>query len=274
MSKPTVNNPLVRSARLATVPAHELKVNPAAQREFRPEHAARILSEWDDDKFQLPYVNRRTDGSMYVMEGQHTVWAYREHFGPENTNLQIQVWLYEGLNEEREAEYFLALNNKKAPDAMTKFRVGVTAGLPDVTDIDRIVRANGCVVTNNNGTHGAIQAVGTVSRIYRKHGGENLGATVRVIRDAFGDGGYEQANLASVSAVLARYGCSEAELIAALLGIRGGSKGLAQRAFMIRDQFGCSVTDATSYVIVDAFNRGKRANKRLVSWFREEQAAA
>lgn len=274
MSKPTVNNPLVRSARLSTVAAHDLKVNPAAQREFRPEHAARILAEWDDEKFQLPYVNRRTDGSMYVMEGQHTVWAYREHFGPENPNLQIQVWLYDGLTEEREAEFFLALNNKKAPDAMAKFRVGVTAGLPDVTDIDRIVRANGCVVTNNNTTHGAIQAVGTVTRIYRKHGGENLGATIRVIRDAFGDGGFEQANLGSVSAVLARYGCAEAELATALLGIRGGSKGLAQRAFLVRDQFGCSVTDATCYVIVETFNKGRRANKRLVSWFRDEAAAA
>ena len=46
------------------------------------------------------------------MEGQHGTWAYREFFlfGEDQ---KIQVWLYDGLTEQEEAEFFLSSTTRR-----------------------------------------------------------------------------------------------------------------------------------------------------------------
>ena len=267
--------PTNRRARIATVNAYDLKVNPAAQREFNATQARDILAKWDDDKFQLPHVNQRTDGSMYVMEGQHTRWAYCEKYGdPDKRTAPMQAWLYVGLTEAEEADMFLALNDKKNIQPLPRFRAAVTAGLPVECDIDRIVRANGCVVTGTTSTPGAVSAVTALRSVYNSIGPDGLAVTIRVLRGAFGDGGYEQSNLRGVAAVLARYKVDEAPLTKALLSTPRGSKGLAQQAALNREAFGCSIVEATAAAIVDAYNKGKRGKAKLPSWWHVSEEAA
>ena len=265
--------PATRKTTIARVNTHDLKVNPVAQREFRPSWAETILNHWDINKFQRPFVNRRADGSLYIIEGQHGTWAYREHYGA-GDDLAIEVELYDGLTEAEEAEAFLALNNKKPVDALSKFKVAVTAGRPNECRIDKIVRDNGCHITANCSTPGAITAVGAVAKIYANHGPETLAMTIRVLRNAFGDGGYERANLLAVADVIARYNVDEVALTAALVKVPRGSKGLAQQAAALRDAYGCSVPEATAAAIVMVYNKGKRGRARLSSWWRPEAAAA
>lgn len=162
-----MSKPAKTTRNLRNVAADDLSINLVAQREFRPAWANQILANFDPEKFQTPYVNRRPDGSMFIIEGQHGVWAYRHFYGE---GAKVQVWLYEGLTEEQEADMFLSLNNKKPIDAMAKFKVGVTAGRPEECDIDRIVRANGCVVGTSNADN-SISAVSTLTTIYNQHGG-------------------------------------------------------------------------------------------------------
>lgn len=263
MSK--TNSGSARQAHLRWIPADEVQVNPVAQREFRPAHAASILSKFDIDKFQVPHVNEREDGSYYVMEGQHSLWAYREFFGE---GQKVQVWLYSGLTEEQEAEFFLSLNDKKAVDSMTKFRAGVTANRHEESDIDRVVRANGCIVTNTAGDN-HIGAVGALQSIYRGHGAAVLGQTLRVIRASFGDGGYERPVLLGIAGVLARYSDIDGDrLVRQLASIRNGWKGLIQRTALIREQYGVSQAEAAAAAVVEFYNAG-RGGKKVPAWWKE-----
>src|SRR5690606_25127699 len=186
-----------RQCHLQWVKADEIQVNPVAQREFRPAWAHAILDQFDLDKFQVPHVNRRADGSLYVMEGQHSLWAYRQWVGE---GQQVQVWLYDGLSEQEEAEFFLSLNTKKAVDAMAKFKAAVTAGREVECDIDRIARANGCSVSNSK-SESSIVAVGALITIYERFGPKVLASTLRVIRESFIDGGFERPVLLGIAMV-------------------------------------------------------------------------
>lgn len=264
-----LTTPTNRTRKLHTVNVHDLRVNPAAQREFKPNWAAHIAANWDDDKAETPHVNRRTDGSLYVMDGQHTVDAYKAVYAPDDSKpVGIQVWLYEGLDEKREADFFLAFNGqKKAIDAMSYFKVAVTAEYAMETDIDRIVRANGCRVASTSTHKSAIPAVRALITVYKRHGGEALGMTIRILRNTFGDGSYERANLIGLADVMARYNLDEAEMTKALLNFPRGSKGLAQNAAVAREQFGVSPVEGVCYALVEAYNKGKRGKARVPGWF-------
>lgn len=263
MSNPTLKKP-ARQCHLQWVAADELQVNPVAQREFRPAWANRILQNFDLDKFQVPHVNRRSDGALYIMEGQHSTWAYRQWLGE---GQQIQVWLYEGLTEKEEAEFFLSLNNKKSVDLMARFKVGVTAGRPVECDIDRIVRANGCSVSSTRSDN-SISAVASLTTIYEQHGPAVLGRTLRIIKSSFGEGGYERPVLLGLAAVLARYSdqLDEKRLVEKLGSIRNGWKGLVQKSTTIMDTHGVTQPEAAAAAVVEVYNTG-RGGVKLMTWW-------
>lgn len=263
MSKATTNKP-ARQCHLQWVKADDLLVNPVAQREFRLTWAQHILDNFDLDKFQVPHVNRRRDGSLFIMEGQHSTWAYRQWVGE---GQQVQVWLYDGLTEQEEAEFFLSLNNKKAVDAMAKFKAGVTAGRTTECDIDRIVRANGCSVSNSK-SDDSISAVTTLVTIYERYGAAVLGRTIRVIRESFIDGGYERPVMLGIAQVLARYAgeIDEDRLIGKLGAIRNGWKGLVQRTANIKASHGVSQAEAAAAAVVEFYNSG-RGGVKLMTWW-------
>lgn len=263
------SNRPARQSRLTWVSADDLATNPVAQREFKPAWAAELLSKFDVDKFQAPHVNRRADGSLFIMEGQHGTWAYREFFGP---GQQVQAWLYEGLTEQEEAEFFLSLNDRKLVEALPKFKVGVTAGREVECDVDRIVRSCGLHV-GNDASPGAIKAVGALMSIYSSHGSANLRQTLTVIGDSFVEGGYERPVLLGLSMVLARYpDLDVARLVARLSSIRNGWKGLIQKSASIREVMGCTQPESVAAAAVEIYNSG-RGGRKLPSWWRIEDAA-
>lgn len=263
MSNATTNKP-ARQCHLQWVKADVLNVNPVAQREFIPSWGQWLLDNFDIDKMQMPHVNRRKDGSLFIMEGQHTVWAYRQWVGE---GQQIQVWLYEGLSEPEEAEQFISLNHKKGIQALPQFRASVTAGRKTECDIDRIVRANGCSVSKSKGDD-CISAVTTLVTIYERFGGPVLGRTIRVIRASFVDGGYERPVLLGIAQVLARYAgeIDEDHLVKKLSGIRNGWKGLVQRTANLKAAHGVSQTEAAAAAVVEFYNAG-RGGVKLMTWW-------
>lgn len=252
-----------RGGHLEWVPLDQIHINAAAQREFSEPWALHILKSFDIDKLQYPTVNLR-DGVYYVVDGQHSLWAYKMWLGSWEDQ-KIQCMVHKGLTEAQEAELFLSLNNKKSVSVFDKFRVGVNAGRPEECDIDRIVRANQCVITRNRSQSGAISAVGALRTIYRDHGAEVLGATVRIIRDAYGDAGYEAPILRGVAAVLNRFpALDRVRLQLALHDAHAGSKGLLNSAAAIRKNVGGTQVDAVAQAIVKIYNRSK--GSKLPTW--------
>ena len=263
MNKPTNDRPQ-RGAHLRWVRLGDIHINPRAQREFNAPWAAEILANWDLDKFQVPTVNIR-DGKVWMVDGQHGTWGYRKWSG-DDEDQQIQVWAHEGLTEEQEAELFLSLNHKKNVGPLAKFRAAVTAGRPVETDIDRIVRAQGCFVTAQK-MSGAIRAVAALSHIYQAQGAATLARTIATIRDAYGDEGYEKDILRGVALVIDRYSDMDHDrLLDRLRKSQGGSKGLLNRANVLRAMYGTEKAQCVAAAVVDTYNQG-RGGRKVATWW-------
>lgn len=253
-----------RDAHLRWVPLARMRVNPHAQRELNEARVNKIVAALDLEQIGTPTVNLR-DGHYWIIDGQHRIEALRR-FGFEND--QYQCWAYEGLTEEEESEKFLKLNDQLAVDLMSKFKVGVQAGRDEDCDINRIVMAQGLVVSRER-VDGAIQAVGSVQRVYRRADGPTLGRTLRIIRDSFGDAGLAAPVIDGVGRLCARYNgqLDDDGLVKNLRTMHGGVSGLLQKAEQTRRATGTQRGDAVAATLVDVANRGKRGKGRLPDWW-------
>lgn len=264
---PTPKGQFDRDAVLRHIPLDQIRVSTTGQRDLNPARVDRILSNLDLEQIGTPTVNER-DGAYYVIDGQHRVAALRAFF-EDDPDIKIQCWTYFGLSESEEAEKFLKLNDTLTVSAFAKFRVGVSAGRPDESDIDRIVRANGGVVSQDR-IPGAISAVGTLRTIYGRMGGAVLGRAIRILRDAYGDPGFEAHALHGIALVLDRYGSEvdDLTLVTRLGKAMGGVKGLLQRGERYRLMTGNLKAHCVAAAAVDTYNAG-RGGKKLPTWWKD-----
>lgn len=259
-----------REAVLRWIPLDQIRVSTRAQRDLNPARVDRILATLDLEQLGVLTVNSRDD-AFYVIDGQHRHAALLAFFADE-PDIKVQCWTYFGLTEEQEAERFLKLNDTLTVSAFAKFRVGVTAGRPEESDIDRLVRANGCVVSQD-GIPGAIGAVGALRTIYGRTGGVNLGRTIRTVHAAFGDPGLENNVLLGVAYALDRYGkdIDDARLVGQLNRMAQGAKGLVQKGEDYRLRTGNLKSHCIAAAVVDVYNAGlaPRAARRIPSWWKD-----
>lgn len=255
-----------RAARLRWVPIDEMKVNPLAQREINPARVDRLAVDFDLEQMGTPTVNLR-DGSYFIIDGQHRIEALREiGFGGE----QVQCWTYEGLSETDEAEMFLKLNDYLAIPAIPKYRAAITAQRPAETDIDRIVRSLGLVVSASK-MPGAIQAVGTLGRVYSRSGPKVLSRTLRLTRDAYGDSGMEAIVIDGLGLLCHRYNGELDESVALdkLSRSHGGVNGLLGKAEKLRRETGQQKAHCVAAAAVEIINAG-RGGKKLPTWWKAD----
>jgi hypothetical protein len=129
------------------------------QRDFKPHHARAIAKNYSPSLFGLGHVSLRSDGKYYVMDGQHRcAGAIMAGRGAEV--VPFQVW--RGLSIADEAKRFEELNaNKLKVDAMSRFRVGVTAGNPVNVSIVRILESFDLTygLTQSEGMVGAVESL-------------------------------------------------------------------------------------------------------------------
>lgn len=263
------SNKVERVARLAWVPLAKVKVNPLAQREINPSRVAKLASEFDPEQLGSPTVNHRED-HFWIIDGQHRIAALKDWLGDWETQ-QVQCWCYEGLTEEEEAEIFLKLNDTLAVHAFAKFRVGVQAGRTDETEVDRIVRQCLLRVSQDKGD-GAIGAVGTLMRVYRRGGAQSLARTLLIIRDAYGDAGLDASVIEGIGLLCNRYNgdLDDAKLVTKLAAAHGGVNGLLGKAENLRKSTGNVRAHCVAAAAVEINNAG-RGGKKLPSWWKGEE---
>jgi hypothetical protein len=258
-----------RSARLKWVPIRDMKVSALAQRDLNTAWVDRIANEFNVEQIGTPTVNLR-EGNYYVIDGQHRVAALKQiGWGDQ----QIQCWTYEGLSEAEEAEMFLRLSDTLGIKTFDKFRIGMQAGRDEETDIDRVVRANGLVVSKGPAPNG-IQAVATLRRVYRRSGPNGLGRTLRLVRDAYGEPGLEAAVIDGLGLVCHRYNgeLNDAEAVKRLGNVHGGVNGLLGKAENLRRTTGRPKPHCVAAAAVEIINQG-RGGKKLPSWWKVDEAA-
>jgi len=262
-----------REAVLRWIPLDQIHVSSTAQRDFKQAWADHILAELDLEKIGNPTVNQRTDDvdRYFVMDGQHRVSALKAFF-TEDPQIKIQCWAYSGLTEVEEAEHFLRLNDNLHVTAFAKFRVGVAAERPLESDIDRIVRANGCVVSQDK-LPGAIGAVAAIRTIYTRTGPSNLGRTIRIVYGAYGDTGLQDNVLLGVGIALDRYqsDIQDERLVYQLGRIAKGAKAIVEQGERYRLATGNLKSHCIAAAVVDVYNAGlaPRAAKRVPSWWKD-----
>lgn len=254
-----------REARLRWVPIPDMRISPMAQRELNQARVDRIASTFDLEQIGTPTVNER-DGLFYVIDGQHRIEALKEiGWGDQ----QLQCWAYVGLTEQEEAEKFLKLNDTLTVDAFSKFKIGVQAGRPLECDIDRIVRLQGLTISRAKSA-GAIHAVGTLRRIYVRSDPATLRRTLAIIRDAFGDSGFEALVLDGIGLLCQRYNAelNDEAIVTRLSSAHGGVKGLLGMAEGLHKSTGSPKAHCVAASAVTVYNRGR--GKKLPSWWRED----
>lgn len=266
MSNSSDSKRVERDARLRWVPIPKMKVSPLAQRELNQARVDHIAAAFNPEEIGTPTVNERGD-AFYVIDGQHRMEALKSiGWGDQS----IQCWTYVGLNEEEEAEKFLRLNDTLAVNAISRYRVGVQAGRSEECDIDRIVRANGLVVTLDSSVPGSIGAVGTLRRVYDRSDGTTLSRTLRIARDAFGDPGLVAPVLDGIGLLCQRYNGQLEEPVAVerLKKVNGGVNGLLGSAEKLRRSTGSQKNHCVAAAAVDILNSG-RGGKKLPSWWKD-----
>lgn len=257
-----------RGSHLRWVALGEMRVNPRAQREFRPSHAEQYAADFDFEGFGFPVVNRR-DGHYYIVDGQHRVAALRlTGFGPEQ---QIQCECYEGLTEDEEAELFLKRSNQRAIRPFDKFRIAITAGREVECDIERTVMAQGLKVASGE-QDGNIGAVTALRKVYDLGGAVVLGRALRILRDAYAahPSALRGQLIEGLGFVCQRYNGALNDEVAKerLAKIPGGALGLLGKAEVIRRQTGRPKNHCVAAAVVDTMNAG-RGGKKLDPWWSE-----
>jgi len=253
-----------RTARLRWVPLNKIKVNPAAQRELKQHRVDHLVANLDLDQIGNPVLNER-DGSFYCIDGQHRIEALRQFGFSDET---IQCWTHVGLTEDEEADRFLQLNDVLAVEAYAKFKAAVTAGREIETDIDRVVRTNGMVVSKQK-LPGAIGAVGTLRKLYTRSGPETLARTLRIAHHAYGDAGMEAAVIDGLGMLCQRYNGDLDDKVAIdrLAKVAGGVHGLLGQAEILRRKTGSQRNTCVAAAAVEIINSG-RGGKKLPGWWK------
>lgn len=262
------NNKVERVARLAWVPLARVKVNPLAQREQVQARIDKLVAEFDPEQLGFPTVNLRED-HYWVIDGAHRIEALKQWLGEWEAQ-QVQCQTYEGLSEEEEAEVFLKLNDTLTVQAYAKFRIGVQAGREDEVEVDRIVRQCLLRVSQDKGD-GAIGAVGTLMRVYRRGGPQTLARTLLIIRDAYGDAGLEASVIDGIGLLCNRFNgeLDDVRLVERLSKSHGGVNGLLGKAENLRKSTGNVRAHCVAAAAVE-INNGGRGGRKLPSWWKAD----
>lgn len=264
-TKPTVkptSERVERIANLGWVPLNLVKINPLAR-------VDRLLAEFDPEQLGNPVVNHR-GGSYYVIDGQHRIEALKEWLGDGWETQHVQCEIYEGLTEEGEADVFLRRNDTLAVHAFHRFRVAVQAGREDESEIDRIVRQCNLRISQDKGD-GAVSAVGTLVRVYRRSDPTTLARALLIIRDSYGDAGLEAIVIDGIGLLCHRYNgdIDDARLVERLSRANAGVSGLLNKAEVLKQQTGHAKAHCVAAAAVEIFNGG-RGGKKLPSWWKHE----
>lgn len=257
----------MQSGKIRKVPLGKLKPSSWVQREFKQHHADAILADFDLDQFGVPVVNHR-DGEFYIIDGQHRVYCIKAFLGDGNDDQLIECRVFEGLTEQQEADMFDRLSTTLAQTAFQKFKNRVLARRDVELSIYRIVEKQGLHLSKDK-IPGAIGAVGTLRSIYVRSDGETLARTLRLIRDAYGDPGFEALVMNGIAHLCQRYnGTLEEEVAVDKLGkAHGGVKGLLGRAEVLHKQTGNTKAQCVTAAAVDIIN-SRRGGKKLPSWWK------
>ncbi len=262
-----------RVSHMQWVPIGLMRVAPQCQRPLNLTWVKTLVAEFDLEQLGHPVLNKRAE-FFYLIDGQHRIEALKEiGYGDQ----QIQCEVYDGLSEAEEAEMFLRRNSKLTITALAKFKVGVKAGRPAEVAINNIVTTLGLKVANDKSTIGSISAVSTLMRVFTRDGSPNLHRSLTIIRDAYGQTGFEARIIDGIGMLCHRYNgdLNDKFAVEKLASVIGGINGLTNQANVLERTTGSTAAQCIAAAAVEIYNKqrgGKKPPKKLPNWWGTEDA--
>jgi hypothetical protein len=258
-----------RTSKRMWVTLSEIRTPPAGkgQRPFDQAWADHLFADFDIEAFGIPTVSHRA-GLFYVLNGQHRIDALKRWLGEGWERQQIECEVYENLTEAEEADKFDSLNTTKSASAYWKFTNRLTAGHESEVAIHGVLASLGLSVSPNK-SPGSIGAVSTLCRVFARSDSETLRRSLRIIRDSYGDPGFETAVIDGIAHLCQRYNgaIDEDVAVAKLSKSHGGVNGLLAKADILKKQTGNSKAHCVAAAAVDTINSGRGGNK-LPTWWK------
>lgn len=130
----------------------------------------KVVANWSWASFKPPIVTEYEDGSLFVIDGQHTAMAALTH--PEITKIPVFVVPIE--TQKLRATSFISHNtsNTKVTDIQI-FRSRLEAGDDDAVSIDMALQRSGVKLSNNlafNSTTNTCSSIKTLYTLYSNYG--------------------------------------------------------------------------------------------------------
>jgi hypothetical protein len=253
-----------RASRMGWIRLGDLRPHPVVQREYRESRKNYLVANFELEGIGYIVVSKHGD-VYYILDGQHRVAALRELDFDDDTTVQCEV--YEDLTEEQEAEIFLRRQDVLAMSAYDKFRQAINAHRHVETEVNRIVQTQGLNITK--GRKDGIAAVSALIKAYGRNGGPGLGKVLRIIRDAYGNTGFDSPIIEGLSQFLHRHPVDEDTIIASLKATMGGLGGLLNPAEKMRIATGQPKPQCIAAQLVITYNRDQKQGKKLQPWWKE-----
>lgn len=162
---------------------NNLKTDMSYQSPVSDSQVKKIIRNFDPQKLHTIVVNKRQDGSLYIIDGQHRVEALKELGVP-----MIDATVHERLTVEEEAEMYYGVNDRPAKSPNSKGKSSLIFGDVTAIEINDAVTNAGLKIDydKNLRKDGYIVAYAALQSIYKKHGKDMLEITLKIINEAYG----------------------------------------------------------------------------------------
>jgi Family of unknown function (DUF6551) len=164
---------------LEIVQIAELQVDRSYQRDLNQNLVEKILRDWQMIATDAITVSRRTDGSLWIVNGQHRAAA-----AALANETEMIAFVYEGLTVAEEAALRLKANNNRQDTAQERFHGQLTSGNEESLAILRLAEEFGSTVNRSPNKHSGINCVSALEMVFRLDGGLTLRQVFALLRDA------------------------------------------------------------------------------------------
>ena len=191
-----------------TVPIDSMLV-PKYGRELSISKVQRLVRNFDIDAIGIPFLSLHSSGEYAIIDGQHRIAAARmKGFHT------LKCLVFIDITYEQEASLYVKFATVNKQTARDRFKAKVEARDLIAVDIVDLCEQIGLVVSTNGQIVGGIQAVGTLEKLYEKHGRAHLRDVLATVYRVWGDHirAYNSPILEGLSAFILRYEASTPKL--------------------------------------------------------------
>lgn len=241
-----------------------LNVDPIYQRNLRKNRAIKMAHNWNPEKMGVIVVNRRDNGMLYIVDGQH---RYAALLLIENRPPRVYCEVFDGLTREEEARLFHDLDNERANlTAGASFKALLAAHDKQAISIQRAANNVGLTVDYDKGpVPGNIRAFRTLQEIHNRRDEKGLQDILYICAKAWPNSNHACSSeiLYGLEIFLEKYGDNkklDRERLISVLSLND-PRSIVNMGRIINTTLSSVVYPSVAKAIRNLYNRGMKRNR-------------